>query len=39
MNCPKCQTEMKEVIFDKYGDGFQYPKCRHQILMEDKDEE
>ncbi len=39
MNCPKCQTKMKEVIFDGYGGGFQCPKCKYQILMEDEDEE
>ena len=41
MKCPKCESEMKEVIFDGYGGGLQCPnrKCKHQILMEDNDSE
>lgn len=41
MKCPKCGSEMEEVIFNGYGGGFQCQnrKCKHQILMEDDDSE
>ena len=39
MNCPKCQTEMEEVIFAAFGRGFRCPKCKHDILMGDEDDE
>jgi len=37
--CPKCNTEMEEVIFALFGGGYRCPKCGHDILMEDEDSE